>query len=308
MSKQHTQFKNLPLLVTHLIRSKLNNKSLASLAMASKNANTHANLQAARERKRANELRRITRAAAWAVLDANRMRAEQTVVSSALWPYQVADELGLRWESSNAYPAFGFDGQFYQTANTEFEDGYDVVLLDKSRYGDEIAWFGMRDRRVMFFPDMRVSDSDPALQIIQRTLDAINHKLDRTHPINRTHRNHAERNRTETNRSKSVRNWRAPRVPTTGPANFVSNVTQMFPTSPHVRTLRRALINNTSRTANQRLALAAKAVGQLLKRSGGWNDTNIAKTTDMLKAWRSYQNWHTKHGNSAFKISKKRKR
>lgn len=319
MSIRRAQFNNLPPLVTRLIRSKLNNRSLAMLAMASKNENTRANLQVARERKRVNELRRITRAAAWAVLDANRMRTD--VVSSALWVEQVADELGFRYDSSEyAGLGFGFDGEFYQTAHEEFEGGWDVVLLDKSRLGnEEIAWFGMRDHRVMFSPDMSVSESDPALQIIQRTLDAINHKLDGTHR-NHAERSRTERNRTETssNRSKSARNWRAPRVPATGPANFVSNMTQMFPNSPHVRTLRRALINNTSRTANQRLALAAKAVMKLLNsvttksRQGvayqPLNAKNIAKTTDLLKAWRSYQNWHTKRGNSVHTISKKRKR
>lgn len=100
--------------------------------------------------------------------------------------------------------------------------------------------------------------------------------------------------------------WRRPTVPVQSPEHFVSDVMHMFPNSVHTQALQRALTGGSS-GADRRLAQTTKAVYALLKNQGGHNATNLAKTADLLKSWRSYKRWHEKHGAATFAPGKRRK-
>lgn len=290
---------NLPSNVTRLIGSKLNAASLARFAVAYKHANVRNMVNKAREAQE-DELRRIVTAAAIFVLDDD--ERNRSALSSSENYRDVARQLGLEYKYAGT-PGMSGERYYIRFTSPWQYDEYDVVLFDKllPERHQELAAFRINhnwngDRRPITTGWW--SDTNPDVAIIRRVVGNINQKL--SNARNRTNRARTPP-RTRSPSPVPVRTWRAPTVPSTGPEQFVRNVQNVVPNSRHIASLRRAV-------AGQRLPTVAKAVYRILKNQGGWNARNLARSANVLKAWRAYERWHANHAPPAAPSGKKRKR
>lgn len=251
---------------------------------------------------------------------------------------QFVNELGLKQTRTREYEAV--EGYKF-AAFAPFDDDDDDKVSLVRRSGKVVATFKVERNQVRV---TRVDATDEDMKTINKVVRSANERLpvrnannynnsnnngsnsnsnsnnNNGNSNNNNNNGNQQRNNSNNNGYDSnayrarhgppIINWRRPTVPVQSPEQFVSNIMRMFPDSIHTQALHRALLDSTTRTANRRLADVAKSMHRLLKTTGGPNSTsatNIAKTTNLLKVWRSYQKWHATHGARAFAPGKRRK-
>lgn len=265
----------------------MNNKSLAAFAVAYKKANVR-NLSTDRKVLRdEEELRRIT--AVGAMLALSFHNAPWRVVMRMM---NIAGTLGLEfesWEFGNV-EMLTFAGERYVAhGNVDLGLVYLVDLYDRtSRHDDDDRSFAVIDVErgsQKVFVVLHADTPNRTLRIIQGKLANVNKEVHKALLEQRMINAAAAARAAQKKKNAQFK----PTIPTTGPEQFVSNVERMFPSSPHAQALRRALMASSN---NNKLASAGKAVFKLLQGLDGRSNINIAKTTNLLKVWRSYQNWH----------------